>query len=77
MASDNEAETWKQVESPGVKVNPEDASKEDVQAGSSKLGFAFFHAGRESRQKKSRTRFENADEGFAVYTSGFGYDRWL
>ena len=41
MASDNEAETCKQVESSGVKVNPHDVSKEDVWAGSSKLGFGF------------------------------------
>ena len=37
----------------------------------------FFHAGRESRQKKSSTCLENADERFAVQTSGVGYDRWL
>ena len=41
MASDNEAETCKQVESPGVNENPEDISKEDVRAESSKLGFCF------------------------------------
>ena len=39
--------------------------------------WVFFHEGRESRQKKSSTRFENADERFAVQTSGVGYDRWL
>ena len=42
MASDNETETCKQVESPGVDGNPEDVSKEDARAGSSKLGFGFF-----------------------------------
>ena len=41
MASDNETEICKQVESPGVDGNPEDVSKEDVRAGSSKLGFGF------------------------------------
>ena len=39
MASDNETKTRKQVESPGVTVNPGDASKEDARAGSSKFGF--------------------------------------
>ena len=42
MASDNEAETCKHVESPGVNQNPEDVSKEDARAGSSKYGFGFF-----------------------------------
>ena len=32
---------FKQVETPGVNGNPEDVSKEDVRAGSSKLGFGF------------------------------------
>ena len=41
MASDNETETCKQVESPGVNGNPEDVSKEDARAGSSKFGFGF------------------------------------
>ena len=41
MASDNETETSKQVEAPGVNGNPEDISKEDAKAGSSRLGFAF------------------------------------
>ena len=41
MASDNETETSKQVESSGVNGNPEDVSKEDAWAGSSKLGFGF------------------------------------
>ena len=41
MASDNETETCKQVESPGVNGKPEDVSKEDAWAGSSKLGFGF------------------------------------
>ena len=77
MASDNETETCKQVESPGVNGNPEDVSKEDARAGSSKLGFGFSSMRGERRQKKSSTRFENADERFAVQTSGVGYDRWL
>ena len=42
MASDNGTETCKQVESPGVNGNPEDFSKEDARAGSSKFGFGFF-----------------------------------
>ena len=41
MASDNETDTCKQVESPGVNGNPEDVSKEDARAGSSKFGFGF------------------------------------
>ena len=42
MASDNKTETTcKQVESPGVNGNPEDVSKEDARAGSSKFGFGF------------------------------------
>ena len=41
MASDNETETCKQVESPGFKGNPEHVAKEDARAGSSKLGFGF------------------------------------
>ena len=41
MASDNETETCKQVESPGVNGNPKDVSKEDARAGSSKFGFGF------------------------------------
>ena len=41
MASDNETETCKQVESPGVIGNPEHVSKEDARAGSSKFGFGF------------------------------------
>ena len=41
MASDNETEICKQMESPGVNGNPEDASKEDMRAGSSKLSFGF------------------------------------
>ena len=41
MVSDNETETCKQVESPGVNGNPEDVSKEDASAGTSKFGFGF------------------------------------
>ena len=40
MASDNETETFKQVECPGVNGNPEDASKEGGRAGLNKLSFA-------------------------------------
>ena len=41
MASDNETETCKQVESPGVDGNAKDVSKEDARAGSSKFGVGF------------------------------------
>ena len=41
MASDNETETFNQVESPGVNGNTGDVSKEDARAGSSKFGFGF------------------------------------
>ena len=41
MASDSETETCKQVESPGVKGNHEDISREDARAGSSKFGSGF------------------------------------
>ena len=41
MAFDNETETCKQVESPGINGSPEDVSIEDARAGSSKLGFGF------------------------------------
>ena len=41
MASENETETCKQVESPGVNGNFADVSKEDARAGSSKFGFDF------------------------------------
>ena len=41
IAYDNETETCKQVECPGIKASPEDASKRDVRAVSSKLGFSF------------------------------------
>ena len=56
MASDNETETCEQVESPGVNGNPEDVSKEDARAGSSKLGFGF-----------SSMRGEKVDRGRAVH----------
>ena len=80
MASDNETETCKQVESPDVTGNPEDVSKKVARVRSSKLGFGFwffFHAERERRQKESITRIENADERFAVQTSVVGFDTWL
>ena len=41
MASDNETETCKQVESPVVNGNPKDVSKEDARVGSSKFGVGF------------------------------------
>ena len=48
MASDNETETCKQMESPGVNGNLEDVSEEDARAGSSEFGFGFFPCVRES-----------------------------
>ena len=41
MASDNETETCKQVESPGLDGNPEKVSKVDAKAGSNNFGFGF------------------------------------
>ena len=73
MASDNETETCKQVESPVVNGNPEDVSKEDARATLSKFGFGF--SSMRGEKLESSIRFENADERFAVQTSGFGYDR--
>ena len=56
MASDNETETCKQVESPGVNGNPENVSKEDAGAGSSKFGFG---SSRMRREKGDRIRAAN------------------
>ena len=55
MASDNETETCKQVESPSFKGNPKDVSKEDGRAGSGKFGFGF-----------SSMRGEKVDRGRAA-----------
>ena len=52
MASDNETETRKQVESPGVNGNPEDVSKEYARAGSSKLGFGFSSMRGEKKDRR-------------------------
>ena len=52
MASDNETETCKQVESPGVNGNPEDVSKEDARAGSSKFGFGFSSRRGEKEERR-------------------------
>ena len=52
MASDNETETCKQVESPGVHGNAKDASKEDARAWSSKFGFGFFFMRGEKEDRK-------------------------
>ena len=52
MAFDNEAETCKQVESPGVIVNPAEASKEDVRAGSIELAFGFSSKRGEKEDKR-------------------------
>ena len=52
MLSENETEICKQVESRGVIVNPEDASKEDVRAGSSKLGCGFSSMWGEREDKR-------------------------
>ena len=40
------------MESPGVNVNPGDASEEDVQAGSSKLGLGFSSMRREKEDRR-------------------------
>ena len=48
----HETETCKQVESPGVNGNPEDVSKEDARAGSSKLGFGFSSMRREKEERR-------------------------
>ena len=56
MASDNETETCKQVESPGVNGNPIDVSKDDARAGSRKFGFGF-----------SSTRWEKGDKRRAAH----------
>ena len=52
MASDNDTETCKQVESAGVNGNPEDASKEDARAGSSTFGFGFSSMRGEKEDKR-------------------------
>ena len=52
MASDNETETCKQVESPGVIGNPEDVSKEDAKAGSSKFSFGLSFMRREKVDRR-------------------------
>ena len=52
MASDNETETCKQVESPGVNGNPEGVSKEDARAGSSKFGFGFSSRRGEKEERR-------------------------
>ena len=78
MASDNETETCKQVDSPGVNGNSEDVSKEDTWAGSSKFGFGFSSmSGEKVDRRRAAHDLRNADERFAVQTSGVGYDKWL
>ena len=52
MVSDNETETCKQVDNSGVRGIPEDASKEDVPARSSKLGFEFPSTRGEKEDKR-------------------------
>ena len=52
MAPDNETETCKRVESPGVNGNPEHVSKEDARAGSFKLGFGFSSMRREKVDRR-------------------------
>ena len=56
MASDNETETCKQVESPGVNGNPEDASKQDARAGSSKLAFGSSSTRGEKGDRRRRAQ---------------------
>ena len=53
MASDNETEIWKQVKCPGVNKNPEDVSKKDARAGSSKFGFGFSSMRGEKGDKRA------------------------
>ena len=54
MASDNETETCKQVESPGVNGNPEDVSKEDARAGSSKFRLGFLPCGERKKTEEEQ-----------------------
>ena len=53
MASDNETETCKRVETPGVNGNPEDVSNEDARAGSSKFvcGFSSIRGEKGDRRR--------------------------
>ena len=54
MASDNETETCKQVESPGVNVNPEDTSKEEFWAALSKLCPGFSSMGERKKTEEEQ-----------------------
>ena len=53
-ASDNETETFKQVESPGVNGNPEDVSKENARAGQSKFSSGFFPCGERNETEEEQ-----------------------
>ena len=78
MASDNETETCKQVDSPGVNGNSEDVSKEDVRAGSSKFGFGFSSMrGEKGDRRGAAHELRMQMKGIAIQTSGVGHDRWL
>ena len=78
MASDNETETCKQVESPGVNGNPEDVSKEDARAGSSKFGFGFSSMrGEKGERRRAAHDLRMQMKDMQIQTSGIGYDRWL
>ena len=53
MIYDNETQTCKQEESPGVNGNPDDVSKKHTRAGSSKLGFGFSSMCAEKQDKRT------------------------
>ena len=73
MASNNETETCKQVDSPVINGNPADASKEDVRARSSKLGFRFPSM-RGEKKSKSRAAHDLRMQMIELQlTSGTGY----
>ena len=54
MASDNETETCKQVESPGVNVNPEDASKEEARQDRVSWVLVFLLCGERKKTKEEQ-----------------------
>ena len=73
MASVNETETCKQVESSGVNGNPEGVSKEDARAGSSKFGFGFSSVSGEKvdrRRAAHDLRMEMKDLQFRLQELG-------
>ena len=71
MASDNETEICKQVESPGVNGNLKDVSKEDAGAGSSKLGCGFSMRGEKvDRRAAHDLRMQMKDSQFRLRELG-------